>query len=124
MDFQIQLNFPEDEHWQWIEIYENEAIPQYNEDGISRHFKDIDQNNLIKFVMIHESGKQVIIPKVNDSNWRLIHFFHRVKGLSTTGKEKTSFKYPIAGYQITKDNVNFKSLYIFLDSGDIQTVYR
>lgn len=133
MDIQVSLVFPENEYWQWIEIYKEEAIPQYDENGISRHFHDIDQDNLIKFIMIHESGKQFTIPKIQDNNWRLIHFISRgrelpimasKKELSMKFKPKSEFKYPVAGYQITKDNVNFKCLNAFLHSGDIQIIYR
>jgi hypothetical protein len=124
MNIQVSLKFPETEYWQWIEVYENTAIPQYNEDGISRHFHNIDQDNLIKFIMIHKSGKQFIIPKVEDDNWRLIHFFNRGKTLSTSGKEQGEFKYPVAGYQITRNDTNFKCLNAFLQNGDVQIIYR
>lgn len=122
----MQLTFPENEHWQWVEVYEKEYIPQFKKDGTNRHFHDIDFPNLKSFVMVHESEKMFIITPSEKDKWRLIHFYKCGKQYRMDGKNElvNEFRIPVAGYQVTKDGRNFKSLCAFLDDGTIQVIYE
>lgn len=124
MTGQIQLAFPKGESWQWVEVYDNNAIAQFNENGVSRHFHDIKQEKLKMLIMIHITGKRLIIPKDNENNWRLIHFYRRGKRFNLEEEVVGEFGYPVVGYQITKNGTNFKYLMALLDNGDTQVLYK
>ncbi len=121
--FEIEAWFPEKEYWQWVEVYEDKAVCQFNENGVSRHFHDIDQDNLIKFVMIHRDPEQVkplTIP-MSDGR-RLIHFYRGQKSISIGGTEKGFFRAPVVGYQETKNETNFKVLMMLHDDGEVVVI--
>lgn len=121
---QIQLHFPEGEFWQWVEVYKNGAvIAQYDEQGKTRHFDDIDQNELDQFLMVHQSHQTLTIPMV--SGRRLIHFFRNYKQYDFSGtlsEELKHFRFPVVGYQITKNDINFKVLLGLYPDGYIEVL--
>jgi len=118
----MMLMYPKDEYWQWVEVYPDRSVPQFNEDGSTRHFHDIDQEALLEFQLIHKSGKKVVIPKIEADNWRLIHFYRC--GVTFHQGKKESFRFPVAGYQITKSRKNFKVLIALFDDGNIKILYE
>ena len=121
--FEIEACFPENEYWQWVEVYEDKVICQFDENGVSRHFHDIDQDNLVKFVMIHRDPEQVkplTIPITNGR--RLIHFYRGKKLMSIDGTEKRFFRAPVVGYQETKNGTNFKVLMMLHDNGEVVVI--
>ena len=118
----MEFNFPEGEKWIWVEAYENEVIQQFDENGISRHFSDIDQENLKSFFMVHESGRVFEIPVNHKNNWRLIHFYRCGRTYGSNGTSE--IRYPVAGYQVTKDGKNFKVLVALFDDGNTKILYE
>lgn len=116
------LVFPEGEFWQWVEVYANRTVAQFNEDGVSRHFHDIDQEKLVEFQMVHRYGKKVVIQKADKDNWRLIHFYR--SGMTFSQNGKTTFRIPVAGYQVTRNGSNFKTLFFLYENGDVKVVYE
>ena len=104
------------EAWTWIEVYnDGNVIFQFNENG-SRHFKDIKQENLKMFILRHFTGKEfALIP--SEDNWRLIHFYRVKQQLG-----RVVDRYPMVGYQETKDGINFKVLFKLHDNGIIEQV--
>ena len=113
---EIELYFPEGEYWQWVEVYPGNVVTQFDSNGVSRHFDDIDQDSLIKIVMMHRDPyKNITIPLLE--GMRLIHFYRVQKTLSPEGN--TTTRYPVVGYQVTKNNINFKVMMLLVDDGQI-----
>lgn len=118
---QIQLTFPENEFWQWVEVYDDKVIAQF--DSI-RHFSDIDQENLKRFIMVHKLSNIAIDIPLTDGR-RLIHFYRnyvKYDLVSVEDKGHDHFRFPVVGYQITKNNTNFKVLLGLMPDGRVEVL--
>lgn len=123
--------FPaETSSWIWLEVYQDKRkeyviIPEYfildNGEIKKRSFRDIKQNELLQFQMLHSSGKFFRFNISQEDNFRLIHFYRNIQTFDMmSGKMLETIKYPVQGYQKTVNGRNVKVLIKFFPNGSFE----
>jgi hypothetical protein len=114
----------------WSAIYNSgHVINQFNEDNTERMFRDIDQDQLSKFI-VRDASNEVILNiktgevKINgvkisfgyeNYEHRLIYFRRVTHNLGTGNTEQIITMHEYVGWQATVDNKNIKRIIILED---------
>ena len=101
----------------WKAVYDDGTfLPQYNEDGSTNKYPDIDRSKLVCFILFND-GK--VLLKMNLSKNQRLIFRKRIRKNMRTGEDIIVY---LVGWQMLINNVSVKHIHLVFSDGSIETI--